>query len=149
MKKIILKGLIFVLLGFLLGEFIFGNKLKELKRLNNKETFYFLEEGIYQDKDILNNNLIKIGKKVVDYKDNKYYVYLGITKDLEVVEKLKEIYEEEGYKVYKKEKYLSSEEFSTNVDQFDLLIKQATDKEEILTIEEVVLANYDEIIKKN
>ena len=42
----------------------------------------------------------------------------------------------------------SNEEFDHNVEQFDLLINSATNKEEILTIEEVVLANYEEIIKK-
>ena len=145
MKKTIIKGIIFIILGFFIGEFIFGDKLKDLKKLSKKETFYFLQEGVYNSK----NNINSISNKVIDYKDNKYYVYVGITKDLEVLEKLKEIYKEEGLKVIEKEKYLSSIEFSTNVDQFDLLIKSTKDKDQILTIEEVVLANYEEIIKNS
>ena len=47
-----------------------------------------------------------------------------------------------------KEKHLSSEEFSTNVEQFDLLIRETKDIDQVLTIEEVILANYEEIIKK-
>ena len=44
---------------------------------------------------------------------------------------------------------LSNEEFNNNVTQFDLLINATTSEKEILTIEKVVLANYEEIIKKN
>ena len=57
------------------------------------------------------------------------------------------IYEDDGYNIYIKEKYLSNEEFYNNVTQFDLLIKDSNDTSNILTIEEVVLANYEEIIK--
>ena len=57
------------------------------------------------------------------------------------------IYEDDGYNIYLKEKYLSNEEFYNNVTQFDLLIKDNNDTSNILTIEEVVLANYEEIIK--
>ena len=42
-----------------------------------------------------------------------------------------------------------NEEFNNNVTQFDLLINATTSEKEILTIEKVVLANYEEIIKKN
>ena len=48
-----------------------------------------------------------------------------------------------------KEINLSNEEFFNNVTQFDLLIENSETEEEILTIEEVVLANYEEIIKKS
>ena len=46
------------------------------------------------------------------------------------------------------EKNIKSEEFSTNLNQFDLLIKDTNDPDQILTIEEVILANYEEIIKR-
>ena len=53
-----------------------------------------------------------------------------------------------GYKVYIEERKITNEEFSSNIEQFDLLINSAKTKSEILTITEVVLANYEEIIKK-
>lgn len=148
MKKILLKGALFILLGFILGNYIFGTKIKPLQSLYNKETYYFLQEGVYSNEDTLKNNLRGITQKVVDYSNEKYYVYLGITKDLEVAEKLKKIYEAKGVKIYQKEKNVTSQEFSNNVEQFDLLIKATNEEDEILTIEEVVLANYDEIFKK-
>lgn len=148
MRKLIISGIIFIYIGFLLGDFIFSNENKLLNKLSPSENFYFLQEGIYGDKDILNNNLSKLNLKTIDKVDNKYYVYVGITKDIELAKRIKDIYKEEGINVYLKEKKLSSKEFSTNLSQFDLLLSKTKDKDEILTIEEVVLANYEEIVKK-
>ena len=113
------------------------------------ESYYFIQEGVYSDKEILDNNLNKIGQKIIDYKNDKFYVYVGITKDKDVANKLQKIYEKKGFHTIQKEKYLENEEFSNNVTQFDLLINATDITDEILTIEEVVLANYDELIKNS
>ena len=147
MKKIIISGILLIILGYYLGNFIFNDL--NINKLKKEEKYYFLQEGVYNNKDNLNNNISNLTNKIIDYKNNKYYVYVGITKDLEVAEKLMKIYEKDGFNIYIKEKGLSSEEFSTNVSQFDLLIKENEDDNQILTIEEVVLANYEEIIKKS
>ena len=147
MKKILTTGFIFILLGYYLGTFVFDDI--DLKKYKDEERYYFLQEGVYSNRDNLNNNLSNLTNKIVDYNNDKYYVYVGITKDLEVAEKIIRIYNKEGYNIYIKEKGLSNEEFSTNVNQFDLLIKDNDDSSQILTIEEVVLANYEEIIKKS
>ena len=149
MKKIIIKGSIYILLGYILGYIFFSNKIELVQKLINKDTYYFIEQGIYYDKEILQNNISKISYKVIDKDKNKYTVYVGITKDREVAEKIKDVYEKNNIKTIIKEKYLSSEEFSNNVDQFDFLIKESKSEDELMTIEEVVLANYEEIIKNN
>lgn len=148
MKKIIIWGLIFIVLGFILGEFIFSDKIELIKKLKKGDTYYFLEEGVYKDYKSIENNLSDIGKNIIVKKDNKYHVYVGITKDLEVLEKIKKIYKDKNINIYPKEIIFSSRFFSANVDQFDLLIKDTKDIDQILTIEEVVLSNYEEIIKK-
>ena len=86
--------------------------------------------------------------KTVDSKNDKQYVYLGITRDEKNAKKLKEIYENKGYQIYIKEQNLSNEEFYNNLTQFDILINSTNKESEILTIEEVVLANYEELIKR-
>ena len=73
---------------------------------------------------------------------------MGITKNLKVAEKLKQLYENQGYQVYIKEVELKNEEFYNNVTQFDLLLNNDISESEMLTIEEVVLANYEEITRK-
>ena len=145
MKKTIIKGIFFIIIGFFIGQFLFGEKIELIKKLQKGDTYYFLEEGVYNNYDNIENN---ISRKIIENKNNKYYVYIGITRDKEVLDKLINIYKENNIKVQVKEKILESVEFKTNVEQFDLLIKQTKDTSQILTIEEVVIANYEEIIKK-
>ena len=146
MKKIIISSIFFIGLGFFSGELIFGSKKDIFKNFNSKDTYYFLEEGVYIDKKDLNKNYVSKG--LVEKDNKKYYVYVGITKDKEVIEKLKDIYNSRGISLSIKEKEVNSKEFFENVSQFDFLIKETTEEDEILTIEEVILSNYEEITKK-
>lgn len=149
MKKTLFLSLISLLLGAFIGDYLYDTyQEKVLGVFKNYNTYYFIQEGVYSSEEIMNENIKNISNKIIDYKDNKYYVYLGITTDIANVEKIKNIYEEMGYQLYVKEINLSNEEFYNNVSQFDLLIKNSSKDEEILTIEEVVLANYEELIKK-
>ena len=146
MKKIIFKGIIFIIIGFIIGHFLFKEKIELIKKLQKKDTYYFLEEGIYNDYNNIDNT--NINRRIIENKDNKYHVYIGITRDKKVLEKLKEIYKKDNINISVKEKTLESLEFKTNVEQFDLLIRNTNDTSQILTIEEVIIANYEEIIKK-
>ena len=147
MKKIVIKGIIFVGIGFLIGQFLFGEKIELIKKLQRGDTYYFLEEGVYSNYDNIQNSITEY-RKIIENKNNKYHVYIGITRDKNVLEKLKQIYKKDNINVSVKEINLYSQEFKNNVEQFDLLIKQTKDNSQILTIEEVVIANYEEIIKK-
>lgn len=148
MKKKIFYFLILLISGIILGRKIYLATENIEVTFNEESTYYFLQEGVYASKKIMEENIKNMNIKVVDNLDDKYYVYLGITKDENIAKRLKAIYEEEGYQIYIKEKTLSNDEFLNNVTQFDLLINSTDEPEEIMTIEEVVLANYEEIIKK-
>lgn len=148
LKKTIIWGIFFTTLGFFIGDFIFNNRNLVLNSIKDRgEPYYFLQEGVYSDKEIMENNLNKINQKVIDSVNGKYYAYVGVTKDKKIAEKIKNIYDKKNIKLIIKEKYLENEEFSNNVIQFDLLINATNNEEEILTIEEVVLANYEELLK--
>ena len=147
MKKKIFYSIIILITGIIVGRNIYLSK--STQTFSSKDIYYFIQEGVYSSKSIMEENIKNMDLKVVDELDNKYYVYLGITKDESIAKKLKEIYESQGYQIYIKEVSLSNEEFNNNVTQFDLLINATTSEKEILTIEKVVLANYEEIIKKN
>ena len=149
MKKLIIKSFIFISIGFLLGNMIFDNNKEFFRKMKSTDTYYFLQEGVYSDYNNLQNNISKISEKIIEEQQDKYYVYVGITKDKTVAELLKNIYEKKGIKVYQKEKNISSREFSENVNQFDWLMKETEDEDQILMIEKIVLANYEEISKKS
>ena len=148
MKKILFKIILFIGIGFSLGEIIFGKKIETIKQLANKETYYFLQEGIYNNKKLLKENCKYLNDKIIEKRNDKYYVFIAITKDPSILNKLKDIYEKAGIKTIIIQKNISSNSFSENLDQLDYLIKNTKDNEQILLIEKVILANYEEMIKK-
>ena len=148
MKKILFKIILFIGIGFSLGEIIFGKKIETIKQLANKETYYFLQEGIYNNKKLLKENCKYLNDKIIEKRNDKYYVFIAITKDPAILNKLKDIYEKAGINTIIIQKNISSNSFSENLDQLDYLIKNTEDNEQILLIEKVILANYEEMIKK-
>lgn len=137
MKKIIIKGLIYIIIGYILGNILFKSKIDLIKNITNKEIYYFIEEK--------GSNVTKTSIK--DY-DN-LYIKKGISRDLETANKIKSILEEQNKKVTIKEKYLTNKEFKETVTQFDNLINETSSHEEILKIEETVIATYEEILRNN
>ncbi len=147
MKKGLIVGLLSIEIGFLAGNILF-NKTKIIPSWKRLEKYYFIQEGIYSSYENMKKNLANITTKAIDLEDKKYYVYVGITKRKEIADKIINLYKNKGINVRLTEKYLSSDEFLQNVLQFDYLLEDKKDEEEILTIQNVVLANYEEIIKK-
>ena len=146
MKRTIICGLVAILLGYIIGNIIFTKRGFIIKK-NNNDKYYLLQEGIYYDKNILKN--INAKSKIVEKTKDKIYIYVGITKNIEVAERLVNIYEKDNIKLSIIEKYLSNEELKNNIEQFDFLILSSNDKDEILKIEEVIMASYEEIINNN
>ncbi len=144
MKKKLIWGLVFILIGIFCSRYISNINAKSI--FNSGELYYFVQEGVYTNKKVMNNDLKDIKNRAIISKNNKYYVYVGISKDLEIAKLIKKIYEDKGYQIYIKELSVDDKEFSSNVEQFDLLIKNSSNDEDILTIESVVLSNYEEII---
>lgn len=145
MKKTMFLAVIFVILGAVCGNYLYKNAPDSVSVFRESSKFYFLQEGIYSSKDIMMENVGDLSNKLVVLKDNQYYVYVGITLDKKNVDKIQKIYEDMGYQIYVQEIELDSEEFISNVSQFDLLVAEADSTDDILSVEEVVLANYEQI----
>lgn len=120
MKKLVLVSLFYIILGYFLGSIIFRSKINLINP--NKTLYFFLEE---------NNNC------------------LGITKDYEIAENLKDILEDNGKNITIKKKYLSNKEFSNNISEADNIINTNLSNNEILKVEDMVMETYQEIIKSN
>ena len=137
MKKIIINGLIYIIIGYILGNVLFKSKIDLIKNITNKEIYYFIEEK--------GSNITTTSIKGYD----NLYIKKGISRDLETANKIKSILEEQNKKVTIKEKYLTNKEFKETVTQFDNLINETQSHEEILKIEETVIATYEEILRNN
>lgn len=150
MRKTIGMSILLIIIGAIIGNRLyskFHDSILDVFKENN--SCYFLQEGIYSNYDLMFENTKNIDVKLIEKENNKYYVYLGISSNYENALKLKNIYEKEKYNIRIKEVNLDNEEFYTNLVQFDLLIDKTNSDNEILTIEEVILANYEEIVRKN
>lgn len=145
MKKTMFLAVIFVILGAVCGNYLYKKAPDSVSVFRESSKFYFLQEGIYSSKDIMMENVGDLSNKLVVLKDNQYYVYVGITLDKNNVDKIKKIYENMGYQIYVQEIELDGGEFISNVSQFDLLVAEADSTDDILSVEEVVLANYEQI----
>ena len=97
----------------------------------------------------MEDNIKRIDPKIVVEEQDKYYVYVGITKNQKNADKIKELYEKKGYDIYEKKIPISNEEFKNNLEQFDLLLDKTTKEEELISINEVILANYEQTLQKS
>ena len=75
--------------------------------------------------------------------DNKYYVYVGMTRNKDNIEKLKKYFKSLSYDIYVKEITVNGE-FAENLSQYDLLLDEATTNESISTILKTTLAKFEE-----
>ena len=146
MKKTMVLAVVFVVLGAICGNYLYEKAPESISVFRENDTYYFLQEGAYSSKKIMQENVKDLTNKLTTFEDNKYYVYVGITKNKKNALKIQKIYEDMGYQIYIKEVVLDNEEFANNVTQFDLLVNESESSEDVLTVEEVVLANYEEII---
>ena len=136
-----------IILGGISGKILFS-KYQDIDKyiFNSEKKVYFLEEGVYSSKKSLENNTKDITPKLVVKDNDKYYVYVGITKNIDNANKIKKIYTDKGYSIYQKEKNITDSEFLSNIEQFDILIESTKKERDISTIQEVVLANYEEMV---
>ena len=63
--------------------------------------------------------------------NDRYYVYIGITKNEENLDKLKGYFDSLGYNIYVKEFYISSESFITVLDQYETMLSETNDSKTI------------------
>ena len=144
MRGVLFKCFIYIMIGFIFGIIIFDKKaLRDM--FTKKNTYYFLLEDIYVD-DSYNGDLVS---KIIVQENNNYAIYVGITKSREVAEKIQKIYELKGIKINIIQKNIPKSLFDKNILEYDKLLKATNNSNTILTIEEIVLANYEKILNNS
>lgn len=149
MKKYGLTILLAVITGVLLSKLFFSQYTdsKSLKTVFNKgETLYFARQGIYSSLDSVKENTMNLSYYIYNIVDDKYYVYYGITKDLENYEKIAGNLKSLGYDNYREEITVSSDAFIETLEQYDLLLRETSDNTIIKAICAQVLASYEELV---
>lgn len=148
MKKIFILMIVAIILGGITGRILYSEYKDSSLVFSEEKKLYFLEEGIYYTKESLEANTKDIHPKLVLEEDKKYHVYVGITSNRTNINKIKKIYRDGEHNIKVKEVKIDHDEFRNNVEQFDILIDATTTQKDILTIEEVILSNYENLIKE-
>ena len=147
-EKIIMPIIACVLVGFVMGKFMFNqydNGVALTSNLTEKEQLYFLQQGVYSSLDSMKENTSSLPYYIYNEEDSKYYVYVGITKDKDNLEKLKGFYQDKVYDIYIKSIEVSNKEFLEIFNQYEQLLQKTTDANAISAIESSVLAKYEEL----
>lgn len=147
-KRFIFSLIIAIVSGALLGHTLF-EKFKEEEQtvFNDMSPIYFLREGVYDNLEYALANANKFDAKIIVKEKAKYYLYLAISKSEDNLASIKKIYNDKNLVV--ETKNISNESFLTALEQMENLFKKASSDEEKLTIEKVILANYEELVLKN
>ena len=82
-------------------------------------------------------------------KDNKFYVYLGVSSKKNNAEKVADVFSKEDIDVSIKKTVIDDIEFISNLEQFDILLDNASSSEDIKSINEVILSSYEEMVLTN
>ena len=147
-KKFIFSLIIAIASGTILGHTLF-EKFKEEEQtvFNYKTPVYFLREGVYDNLNYALENANKFATKIIVKDKAKYYLYLAISKNEDNLAIIKKIYNNNNLVV--ETKNINNESFLTVLDQMENLLKKTSNNEEKLTIEKVILANYEELVLNN
>jgi hypothetical protein len=147
-KKIILSVVFTMLLGIATAKVVYSKTISSDDKKSNN-TVYFLQLGVYTNKNSMQLDTKSIENKIVTQENDKYYVYVGISKSKKNLEKISKLYKNDGYSLYIKEMSVLNNEFLVNLEQFDKLIESAKTNEEINTINMVILSSYEEMVIKS
>ena len=149
-KSFFITMLVAILIGAVLGNFLFEQyKLESETVIKEVNSTYFLVEGTYstetQETKAVTSNT-DIDPYIIVKEDANYIVYLAITASNDNLEKLKKMYKEKNVNTSIKKMSIENEEFLATLEQMDILLNNAKTNDEITSITEVVLANYQEFV---
>lgn len=133
--------LIVMLMGIVFASFLLYKYKNKDKGIVNTETVYLIQIGAYQNYE----NVVKVTKTLPNYviieEDGTAKIIVGITKDNNNLEKLKQNYEN----IYIREEQIDNKEFLDYLTKYDYLLNETNNSETIKEINHKVLNKYDEI----
>lgn len=145
MKKINIKGCAIILVVALLFSFVIYIKYK-----NNDDggkEYYILQVGAYKNYD----NVVKKTREYENYiiyeEDDLYKIFIGITQENELYDKLSKIYAE-NTNTFKKVIKVKDEEFETKIRNYDKVINKTEDKTNLNIVIKEELKLLEKLLNK-
>lgn len=139
-KNIIIYFFTAISVGFILGEVLYSDFKRNLD--NSNYNAYLVQIGSFEENDLEVNK----SNYLILKEDGYYNVYAGITSKLSNATKIKEIYEDEKIKTVIKPTTINNVEFMSNLEQFDVLLSEVDNKDNLISINDVIISKYEELI---
>ena len=138
-KNKIIFFLVAFFIGFILGEVVFNDYKRNLD--DSEYNAYLIQIGSFKDD-------IEVDPKdyLVLEEDGRFNVYAGITTKLSNATKIKELYESENVESVIKPVVIDNVEFMNNLKQYDLLLSEVSSKDNLISINDVIISQYEELI---
>ena len=81
--------------------------------------------------------------------DDKYYVYIGITRSSDNLIKLNNYFSSLGYKTITEEFVITSQEFLSELENYENILSNTDDSVVISSISSLILEKYEELVNGN
>ena len=145
MKKYLFPLVLCTVLGIFMGTFLIKQySTNTLNTFSEKNIVYFLKLGVYDTKELMDNNTKDFNYYIYREVDSKFHVYVAITKNKDNLEKLKGYFKNKGYIINEEEFDIKNESFITVLNQYDELLKNTDDEKTISAICNQILSKYEE-----
>ncbi len=147
MKKFIFPIFLAIITGGIMAYIVFSqyNTTKIKTVFNESEKVKLLQIGVYSSLKSMKESMKDIEYYIYNKDQNMYYVYVGITNNKEVLEKLKNYYSSRGYDIYVKDVIIDNEKFIQILNQYDNLLIKSNDEETLKTVSIKILKKYEEL----
>lgn len=128
-----------------MGKVFFDNyNDNSISVFEEKASIYMLRIT-YKDKSEMKNSFKKYDSFLYKENDNKYYLYVGITKSKKNAALIKEYYEKKGFNIFVETKVIDNKKFLSVLGEYDRIF-DITDSSDIENVEKIVIANYKEMV---
>ena len=141
-KNFIIYLLLSILFGFITAEAIYKKYQENLD--DTEYNAYLIQIGSFD-----NDPEVDESKYLVLKENGIYNVYAGITTKLNNATKIKDVYQKKSINSYIKPVVINNVEFMSNLEQFDILLSEVDNDDNLISINDVILSNYEEIVLGN
>ena len=149
MKKYIFSISLALIIGMIFGNFFLKQyeAYEEIKITSNEgETLFFIRYNIYDSIEEMEKGTLTLVNYVYTIIDDKYYVYIGITKRTDNLIKLNNYFSSLGYKTITEEFLITDTDFLLELENFDNILFNTDDSVVISSVSSLVLERYEELV---
>lgn len=134
-----------ILVGFLFGRVIFDNySKKSVLAFNEGEKVYLVKLASYDSLEEIENSK----SLLVLSNDSSYNLYAGITKQKDNANKIISYYKDSYKDITIDTLYVNDLKFLTELKEYDKLVSIVNKKDDLISIESIILANYKEVLNE-